>query len=76
MSIDRVNISGRAWHYTCGASHDVRPCWTRVDKDGSNEGLVDTTLCEAPLRRNPEVPVCPDYELTRRLTRFEREEVI
>ena len=71
MSIDRVNISGPKWHYTCGARHDVRPSWTRVDDDTTNH-LVDTTLCEAPLRRYPEVVVCPDYEITRRPNRFER----
>jgi hypothetical protein len=71
MSIDRVNISGRTWHYTCGARYDVRPCWTRVDDDTTNH-LVDTTLCEAPLRQYPDVPSCPDYELTRRPNRFER----
>jgi hypothetical protein len=71
MSIDRVNISGRAWQYTCGAGYNVRPSWIKLDSDVTGH-LVDTTLCEAPLRQYPEVPSCPDYELTRRLTRFER----
>ena len=71
MGIDQVNISGLAWSYTCGAHHCVRPSWIRFDDD--YHLIVDTTLCEAPLRRYPETGApCPDYEITRRPTRFER----